>query len=148
MQLFFICEQKKPYARLTTKKNILDMSSPSVEAAEASSNNDNNSLGIRVSGKQWKATKTPVRASAIAVSKKSWDKKLEKRLQEQRMKAKEKEMKEETDRAQKDRIQRIKDRRAAKEEKERYELMAQKMHAKKVARLRKKEKRNKMLKER
>ena len=43
-------------------------------------------------------------------------------------------------------IQRIKDRRAAKEEKERYEKMAEKMHAKRVERLKRKEKRNKLLK--
>ena len=43
-------------------------------------------------------------------------------------------------------IQAIKDKRAAKEEKERYELLAAKMHAKRVERLRRREKRNKMLK--
>lgn len=44
------------------------------------------------------------------------------------------------------RIQIIKDRRAAKEEKERYEKMAEKMHRKRVERLRRREKRNKLLK--
>lgn len=44
------------------------------------------------------------------------------------------------------RIQAIKDKRAAKEEKERYEKMAEKMHAKRVERLRRREKRNKLLK--
>lgn len=44
------------------------------------------------------------------------------------------------------RIQVIKDRRAAKEEKERYEKMAETMHRKRVERLKRKEKRNKMLK--
>lgn len=44
------------------------------------------------------------------------------------------------------RIQTIKDRRAAKEEKERYEKMAEKMHAKRVERLKRREKRNKMIK--
>ena len=43
-------------------------------------------------------------------------------------------------------IQAIKDKRAAKEERERYELLAAKMHAKRVERLRRREKRNKMLK--
>jgi rRNA-processing protein CGR1 len=43
-------------------------------------------------------------------------------------------------------VQAIKDKRAAKEEKERYELLAAKMHAKRVDRLRRREKRNKMLK--
>ena len=42
-------------------------------------------------------------------------------------------------------IQRIKERRAAKEEKERYEKMAAKMHRKRVERLKRKEKRNKLL---
>jgi len=44
------------------------------------------------------------------------------------------------------RIQAIKDRRAAKEEKERYEKMAEKMHRKRVERLKRREKRNKPLK--
>lgn len=42
-------------------------------------------------------------------------------------------------------IQRIKDKRAAKEEKARYEKMAEKMHAKRVERLKRREKRNKLL---
>lgn len=42
-------------------------------------------------------------------------------------------------------IQRIKDKRAAKEEKARYEKMAEKMHRKRVERLRRREKRNKLL---
>ena len=44
------------------------------------------------------------------------------------------------------RIQAIKDKRAAKEDKERYEKMAEKMHAKRVERLKRREKRNKLLK--
>ncbi len=44
------------------------------------------------------------------------------------------------------RIQAIKDRRAAKEEKERYERLAAKMHQKRVERLKRREKRNKRLK--
>lgn len=44
------------------------------------------------------------------------------------------------------RIQAIKDKRAAREEKERYEKMAEKMHAKRVERLKRREKRNKLLK--
>lgn len=42
-------------------------------------------------------------------------------------------------------IQKIKDRRAAKEEKERYDKMAEKMHRKRVERLKRREKRNKLL---
>ena len=44
------------------------------------------------------------------------------------------------------RIQAIKDKRLAKAEKERYEKMAEKMHAKRVERLKRREKRNKLLK--
>ena len=44
------------------------------------------------------------------------------------------------------RIQAIKDKRAAKEEKERYAKMAEKMHKKRVERLKRREKRNKLLK--
>ncbi len=44
------------------------------------------------------------------------------------------------------RMQAIKDKRAAKEEKERYEKMAEKMHRKRVERLKRREKRNKLLK--
>lgn len=42
-------------------------------------------------------------------------------------------------------IQRIKDRREAKEEKLRFEKMAEKMHHKRVERLKRREKRNKLL---
>lgn len=44
------------------------------------------------------------------------------------------------------RVQAIKDKRAAKEEKERYAKMAEKMHKKRVERLKRREKRNKLLK--
>ena len=44
------------------------------------------------------------------------------------------------------RIQAIRDKRAAKEEKERYEKMAEKMHRKRVERVKRREKRNKLLK--
>lgn len=44
------------------------------------------------------------------------------------------------------RIQALKDKRAAKEEKVRYEKLAETMHRKRVERLKRKEKRNKMLK--
>lgn len=43
-------------------------------------------------------------------------------------------------------IQAIKDKRAKKEEKARYEKLAETMHRKRVERLKRKEKRNKMLK--
>jgi rRNA-processing protein CGR1 len=43
-------------------------------------------------------------------------------------------------------VQKIKDKRAAKEEKARYEKLAETMHKKRVERLKRKEKRNKLLK--
>jgi rRNA-processing protein CGR1 len=43
-------------------------------------------------------------------------------------------------------VQGIKDRRAAKAEKERYEKLAEKMHRKRVERLKRREKKNKMIK--
>jgi rRNA-processing protein CGR1 len=43
-------------------------------------------------------------------------------------------------------VQAIKDKRAVKEEKARYEKLAETMHRKRVERLKRKEKRNKMLK--
>lgn len=42
-------------------------------------------------------------------------------------------------------VKRIKDRRAAKAENERYEKMAEKVHRKRVERLKRREKRNKLL---
>ena len=44
------------------------------------------------------------------------------------------------------RFQDSRERRAAREERERHEMLAQRMHAKKVERLKKRQKRNKMLK--
>ena len=44
-----------------------------------------------------------------------------------------------------ERITKLKEKRAAKEEKERYEKLAEKMHKKRVDRLKRKEKRNKLL---
>lgn len=44
-----------------------------------------------------------------------------------------------------ERITKLKEKRAAKEEKERYEKLAEKMHKKRVERLKRKEKRNKLL---
>jgi rRNA-processing protein CGR1 len=56
------------------------------------------------------------------------------------------EMKAEKEAERQRRIQAIRDKRAAKEEKERFAKMAEKMHKKRVERLRRREKRNKMLK--
>ena len=65
---------------------------------------------------------------------------------EQATKAVERQMKEEKTAERDRRVQAIKDRRKAKEERERYEKMAEKMHWKVVERRRRREKRNKLLK--
>lgn len=64
------------------------------------------------------------------------------------IKAKERQLKEEKQAKHDEAIQRIKDRREQKAEKERYEKLALVMHRKKVERIKKREKRNKLLKER
>ncbi|KAK4193419.1 hypothetical protein QBC35DRAFT_446557 [Podospora australis] len=98
--------------------------------------------GIRKNGKQWHAPKKAFRpASGLT----SYEVRTKARLAQQATKAKENEMKEEKEAERKRRTQAIKEKRAAKEEKERYELMAAKMHKKRVERLKRKEKRNKLI---
>lgn len=105
--------------------------------------------GSRVNGKDWKGQKDPFRIKRLGVTKPSNFKEREaKKLQEQQYRARLQELKQEKEDVKKQRIADLKRRREIKEEKERYEKLAAKMHAKKVERLRKKEKRNKLLKER
>ena len=105
--------------------------------------------GSRVNGKDWKGQKDPFRIKRLGVTKPSNFKEREaKKLQEQQYRARLQELKQEKEDAKNQRIADLKRRREIKEEKERYEKLAAKMHAKKVERLRKKEKRNKLLKER
>ena len=111
-------------------------------------------------GKQWHLQKS---AFQPKTGQTSYEKRTAERKATAVMKAKEKKMKDEKEeerqvRDQEDedrtelidylqkRIQAIKDKRAAKEEKERYEKMAEKMHRKRVERLKRREKRNKLLK--
>ncbi|KAK6541046.1 hypothetical protein TWF694_008424 [Orbilia ellipsospora] len=113
-------------------------------------------VGIRKSGKQWKHPKAPFKPGSTTTSTAPSAKKQSKtylarqslRLQSSLTKLKEKELKAEKEAERNARIQSIKDKRAAKEEKERYEKLAVKMHAKRVERLKRREKRNKLLKER
>lgn len=111
-------------------------------------------------GKNWRTPKKPFRPTAGL---KSYEKRLQDRNNMAAMKEREKEMKDEKEaerqvvlspwwnmsttltRSLQRHIQAIKDRRAAKEEKERYEKMAEKMHKKRVERRRRREKRNKLL---
>lgn len=64
------------------------------------------------------------------------------------MKTREKELKDEKVAKKEEMINKIKEKREKRAEKERFEKLAEKMHAKKVDRLRRREKRNKALKER
>lgn len=100
------------------------------------------SLGMRKNGKNWHQPKKPFRPNAGQTS---YAKRLELRKHQEAIKEQERELKEEKEAERKALIQKIKDRRAAKEEKERYEKMAEKMHRKRVERLKRKEKRNKLL---
>jgi rRNA-processing protein CGR1 len=119
--------------------------------------------GQKKNGKNWHENKAAFRPNSGLTS---YAKRAEKQKQEAEVKKMEKEMKEEKEQERQVRliiirvyavlqfsntfwqrkVQAIKDKRAAKEEKERYELLAAKMHAKRVDRLRRREKRNKMLK--
>ncbi|KAL8709255.1 MAG: hypothetical protein Q9220_005998 [cf. Caloplaca sp. 1 TL-2023] len=98
---------------------------------------------LRKNGKQWHTPRPPFRPTSNLTSYK-------KRLIAQKItadtKLQEREMKSEKEAEREKRIQAIKDKRAAKEEKERYEKMAEKMHRKRVERLKRREKRNKLLK--
>ncbi|KAF2207855.1 hypothetical protein CERZMDRAFT_101881 [Cercospora zeae-maydis SCOH1-5] len=85
--------------------------------------------GMRKNGKQWHE---PRRAFRPTAGQSSYAKRVARESQAAEVK--------------KRRIQAIKDKRAAKEEKERYEKMAEKMHKKRVERLKRREKRNKLLK--
>ncbi|KAK3116176.1 rRNA-processing protein cgr1 [Teratosphaeriaceae sp. CCFEE 6253] len=99
--------------------------------------------GLRKNGKQWHETRKAFRPTAGQTP---YAKRAAKQAQEAEVKKLETEMKAEKEEERQRRIQAIKDKRAAKEEKERFERMALKMHAKRVERLRRREKRNKLLK--
>ncbi|MCJ1429564.1 hypothetical protein MMC29_007479 [Sticta canariensis] len=86
---------------------------------------------IRKNGKHWHAQKSAFRPKAGYTS---YSKRINERKAMDAMKAKEKAMKDEKEAARQRRIQTIKDRRAAKEEKARFEKMAETMHKKRHSR--------------
>ncbi|KKA30657.1 hypothetical protein TD95_002666 [Thielaviopsis punctulata] len=100
------------------------------------------SLGMRKNGKQWHEPKKAFRPSSGLTS---YEKRAKQRMEMAAIKAKEKEMKEEKEEARQQRIKTIRERREAKAERERYQLLEAKMHKKRVERLKRKEKRNKLL---
>ncbi|KIM97755.1 hypothetical protein OIDMADRAFT_20224 [Oidiodendron maius Zn] len=104
---------------------------------------DAKSLGMRKNGKQWHAPKSAFRPKA---GNSSYATRVKREKAMSAVKATEKMMKDEKEAERQKRISAIKDKRAAKEERIRYEKMAETMHKKRVERLKRKEKRNKMLK--
>lgn len=97
---------------------------------------------VRVNGQNWKSSRTPFRPGA---GQKSYEQRTLETKARTLTKARETELKDEKEAERQRRIQALRDKRAAKAEKERYELMAVKMHKKRVERLRRREKRNKLL---
>lgn len=105
--------------------------------------------GSRVNGKDWKIKKDAFRVKTIGVKKlSSWKLREQKKLQQDQYKQRLNDLKQEKEDEKNRKITELKRRRELREEKERFEKIAQKMHAKKVERMRKKEKRNKLLRER
>ncbi|QBM86647.1 rRNA-processing protein CGR1 [Metschnikowia aff. pulcherrima] len=105
--------------------------------------------GTRVNGKDWKMKKDAFRLRSAGVRKlNTWKLREEKKLKDEQFKQRINSLKQEKADERKKKIDERKQRIEAIAEKERYEKIAQKMHAKKVERLRKKEKRNKLLRER
>ncbi|CAI4062466.1 hypothetical protein N7582_002141 [Saccharomyces uvarum] len=107
--------------------------------------------GTLVSGKVWKAEKAPLRVKSRVVKNKtltSWDLKKQKRLEDKQFKERLMALKDEKEEARQTKITTLRERREKKAENERYERLSAKMHAKKVERMRRREKRNKALKER
>ncbi|PHH77866.1 hypothetical protein CDD82_3310 [Ophiocordyceps australis] len=99
-------------------------------------------LGMRKNGKQWHEPKKPFRPTAGLTT---FEKRLKERVATEQLRAKVQEMRAEREEQRKQRTQALRDRRAKKDEKERYEKMAETMHRKRVERLKRKEKRNKLL---
>lgn len=123
----------------------------SPKTQDATVNEQTKLKGTPVSGRTWKNDKEQFRVRSRVVKNKkltSWQLKEQKRLEEKQFKERMKALKDEKEQERQTRIQSLKERREKKAENERYELLAAKMHAKKVERMRRREKRNKALKER
>lgn len=133
--------------RLSTAKDN-QMSTEGVQVKEVDASKVK---GAPVSGRTWKVAKDQLRIKSRQVRNKklnSWELKQQKRLEDKQFKERMKQLKNEKEEQRQQRIQSLKEKREKREEKERYEMMAAKMHAKKVDRMRRREKRNKALKER
>ncbi|KAH6650874.1 rRNA-processing protein CGR1 [Chaetomium tenue] len=118
------------------------MSTTIVDGAQAPEAAVTKPLGMRKNGKQWHAPKKAFRPGSGLTS---YEQRAKTRVAQAATKAKEKELKEEKEAERKRRMQALVEKRTAKAEKERYELLAAKMHKKRLERLKRKEKRNKVL---
>ncbi|KAK4111966.1 hypothetical protein N656DRAFT_798832 [Canariomyces notabilis] len=118
------------------------MSAAEVENASTPAASSSKPLGMRKNGKQWHAPKKAFRPGSGLTP---YEQRAKQRVAQQALKTKEREMKEEKEAERQRRIQALKEKREAKAEKERYEQLALKMHKKRVERLKRKEKRNKLL---
>lgn len=87
-------------------------------------------IGVRKSGRVWKEQKKPMRISSMGVGQKSWEKKKEERIAMNVLKSKERELKKEKENEKKKKVEERKEREALKAEKEKYDNIAKKMHAK------------------
>jgi len=99
--------------------------------------------GMKKNGKQWHDNKGAFRPRANLTS---WEKRTAERKALIAVKAKEKELKDEKAAVKQAQVDRIREKRAKKEERERFAKMEEKMHKKRVERLKRREKRNAMLK--
>jgi rRNA-processing protein CGR1 len=104
---------------------------------------------VRVSGKQWKLAKKATTRSQLPASRRTSYALRQQEAQKQReIKLKETELRADAKQELEDRKRAIQEKREKREEKERFEKLKEKMHKKTVDRIRKREKRNKLLKER
>lgn len=109
-------------------EKVNNTASDSKAAAPAA---EQKNLGLVKSGRVWKETnKKPLRINAIGLGRKSWEKKKEERLALEAFKAKNRELKQEKEDERKRKVEERKERLKQKEEKERYDMLAKKMHAK------------------
>ncbi|KAI9889144.1 MAG: hypothetical protein M1814_005735 [Vezdaea aestivalis] len=100
------------------------------------------SLGRRQNGKNWHVQKSAFRPKS---GWSTWDQRSKQREETAKTKEVENKMKSLKESERQTRIEAIKKKRADKEERKRFEMLEQKMHKKRVERLKRKEKRNKLL---
>ncbi|KAF8426298.1 Cgr1 family-domain-containing protein [Tirmania nivea] len=97
-------------------------------------------------GKNWKSPKTAFRPQLGL--KTTWEQRSKARKHQELVKLKEKELRDEKEAVRQKHITTLKEKREKATEKARYAALAEKMHKKRVERLKRREKRNKALKER